>query len=356
MKWAMLTLWLVVNSIINHFQMDNTELINRIISPATELRDAQYDLTSNYKGQIAGGTTFQVPKLKAPVDEFKDILEYVSKDALECLPPFRLQELSGYLLPIFAKLSSLHNYKREPDRTDQDQMKQFEAFFTNQNDPAFYLNVLPKIWTIVVESLTLLSTKKISGSALVESLRGIQDYVGKAKGVLDEVNGILATVKAKMTKQGISEHETIFSGQSDRHQLNATIWGIISILLVAGDACVIMNLYSEVKGLKPEEISIQFSVLVVLIISLISYTILVSVKNYMAEKHNQIITKHKANYLGTYDTFAKSAPDEIRNVILQFTTQTIFSQYSPGYLNKDPIQSPSPIIEMLRNVSNEKSK
>ena len=86
--------------------------------------------------------------------------------------------------------------------------------------------------------------------------------------------------------------------------------------------------------------------------SLFSYAIVLCVKNYFAEKHNQAVNKHKANCLGTYKTFIDSADDERKQAILLNANQVIFSHQNSGYLAKDTeAQNPSPLIEIVKGIS-----
>ncbi len=328
-----------------------TEWINAIISPQVELLEArakQIDLTQNYKAKLKGKETVEVPEIKQQIEEFCAMLEEISSDALQHLPDFRLQQLCDSLNKIYSILSQLHNHERQPDRTDKDQKQIYIQFFQYPNDASYYPALRQVAWPIIIEATALRNKSMYSGSGL----KVIADNVSASSKKLNDLQEILSAAKNELAKEGISKHAQIFAEQSKVHRTNSTIWGITTLILTITDALTILGFYYQVRELPT--ISIQLSVLILLMISLVSYTIVISTRNYFAEKHNQMINNHKANCLGSYDTFTKSATDEIKSMVLQYTTQTIFSQFDPGFLNKDSIQSPSPVIELLRNVTNEK--
>lgn len=96
---------------------------------------------------------------------------------------------------------------------------------------------------------------------------------------------------------------------------------------------------------------IEAGILTAILISFISYGIVQSVRNFFAEKHNEQINQHKANCLGTYNTFINAADEESKSAILHYATQTIFSHQNTGFLSKEgPTQNPNPIFEVIKNM------
>jgi hypothetical protein len=335
---------------------ERTDLINAIISPAVELRDAAaggQDLTQNYKAILNGKDPFVVPEIKPYVSDFQELLKWASsKDAIENLSLVRLRELRESIDRIYTKLAMLHNYELVTDRTNHDQKQQFIQFFQNNTEPSFYWKSRERAWERIIEGITLLNTKRIEGLSGTEHIATTVKNFESSQKIFKDLTQILETAKAESLKGGVSKHAGIFEEQAKTHRNNAILWGVVAVLLLLLNAKLLFYFYEEMKII--EKVNIQLGALVLLIVSLVSYCLVIAFRSYFAEKHNQTINRHKANCLGTYQTFTDSASDEVRSIILQYTTQTIFSQFNPGYLNKDGIQSPSPTIELLRNVINEK--
>jgi hypothetical protein len=116
---------------------------------------------------------------------------------------------------------------------------------------------------------------------------------------------------------------------------------------------MITVLYNRLSAVTENTSKIELGILSGLLISLVSYLIVQCVKSYFAEKHNQVVNQHKANCLGSYNTFIDTATEGVKDWVLQYTTQTIFSSFDPGFLSKELMQSPSPILEMLKSIQTE---
>lgn len=210
------------------------------------------------------------------------------------------------------------------------------------------------LWPSIHSGVSLRAFEILNDPA-TNRLAELDDLMGKIRDAKRDIDAVLETARTEVAKAGVSKHQEIFQNQSQVHRKNAENWGKASIALIILDASIIVGMYFAVKNAVGTNM-ITLGILSGLLISLVSYTIVISVKSYMAEKHNEIVNKHKANCLGSYNTFAESASDELRDVILQYTTQTIFSPFNPGYLSKDLMHSPLPVIEMLRTVQTERKQ
>src|SRR5690606_4261030 len=94
---------------------DKSQRIEQIIARRDEVaRTEVKTLITNYK---AGGTTFNIPQIETQVRDFKEFIDFIKKDALECLPLFKIIELQITLDKIFRKLTELHTRKVEPNES-----------------------------------------------------------------------------------------------------------------------------------------------------------------------------------------------------------------------------------------------
>lgn len=331
--------------------------IDSLITQVSEIVQTEVDqLIQNYKFQSGGGPALKVEKIRAQVSEFQSMLKLISRDALECLPDFEFNELRGAIGSISKYLDQLHKMQISDAEAPAQKSGPFVAYFalgrvteSNQN----YVYFRPIIWRIIVSSISLLNFKESHGSTS-EKIEQINKNFSEAKEVKEKIDKLFTTAQDELTERGVSKHAKIFSAQADKHQTNTIIWGVLAALLSIGDAVLIVSLFSQIKNYQENEI--EFGVLSLLLISLLSFVLVISLRNFFSEKHNQAVNRHKANCLDSYNTFIGTASDSAKDVILQYVTQTIFSPYNPGYLNKDSIQSPLPLIELLRTVKSESRK
>jgi hypothetical protein len=336
---------------------DKSQRIEQIIARRDEVaRTEVKTLITNYK---AGGTTFNIPQIETQVRDFKEFIDFIKKDALECLPLFKIIELQITLDKIFRKLTELHTRKVEPNESVESITRSYINYFneTEISNPN-YSKSRDLAWPLIMDSITLLNEKRLHESPQ-EKQEEINRILGRAKMDGVKLDNLLSSYQEEVAKRGISKHASIFDDQAIKHRNNATIWGVVSGVFVLLNVILIYQLYVGVSALSGEGQEngrklIEIGVLSFLLISLLSYLIVQFIRNFFAEKHNQAVNRHKANCLGSFNTFVETASDDIRATILQYAAQTIFSHYNPGYLSKDLMQSPLPIIEMLRTVQTEK--
>jgi uncharacterized protein YdhG (YjbR/CyaY superfamily) len=196
----------------------------------------------------------------------------------------------------------------------------------------------------------------IKSNEFKNSVDEIAAAKNEAKEALNDIENIKIAGQEEIAKKGISLHADIFNNQANEiHKKNSVKWirtgiivlSIILSLIVFGGLYVIYH-FNDTESLD----KIEFAVMIGLLVSYLSYFLVQIFKNYFAEKHNQQINQHRANCLGTYNTFANSADGEIKKEILLYATHTIFSHQKTGYLaNEVDNSNPNPIYEVVKNVT-----
>lgn len=242
-------------------------------------------------------------------------------------------------------INKIATHKIIPNETLQEQQKALRYFFEQNADSVWHnLNIA---WPIVMDSITL-ELKQNSvftpGDLKQEELHQI---LNEARKLQSELRSIVDTSRSELGKKGVSIHAEIFYNQAETHRGKASNWQAASVVVLLVNLASIAGLLLAI--IRSDESSrIYFAASGILLVSAISYGLVLCVRNFFTEKHNEAINRHKANCLKTYQTFIEGASPEIKNEILQLTTQTIFSTYNPGFLSKEPMQSPSPLMELFR--------
>lgn len=173
-----------------------------------------------------------------------------------------------------------------------------------------------------------------------------------------ESKRILDNLEDAAKKTGITKHSTIFATQAKEHKTISVLWLIATIALSGFMLGIIYYLFKEnpFEELLKDPVNslqlVQFSILKIVAFSILSYLIILCIKNYNAHRHNYIINIFKKNALATFQTFIDStSDDQIKNTILLETTRAIFSQNSSGYLkHESDDSSPNRIIEVVRDI------
>jgi hypothetical protein len=324
-----------------------TEVLAPILEGVKEVLSQSDDtLIRNYRKQNPDEASFALQEAKIPMKELKDIFRLINAEALEFLPDKKLHIFISGMTTIFGIIRRLHEYSISPNRTIENAQRELSGAYNEGVSDGLY-KYMDMVWPLITDSLTLMNASRDTGQVEITTIRDNLKFSNDVKGQLVD---IVKAAKDELVKKGISKHAKIFSTQAAEHKKNAGKWRTASISLVVVNLAAIVGFYFLVLC-SDKENRIVVSISSLLVVSLISYMIVLCVKSYFAEKHNETINNHKANCLDSYNTFVEGANEDVRAAVLQFTTQTIFSQFNPGFLNKDSVQSPSPILELLRTVN-----
>jgi len=307
------------------------------------------------------GGVLQFDELFYVFDEFKSILLYVDPDAIDSLPDFKVEELNSRLTPFFNKIDEIQNLLKDPSQPDSQQKQRLIEFFNNpvypndQGRSGFFQSQKDVIWNIIAQSLSTTKTSEklnIEAKIILDKLTELQKQADQKN---LQLNSILNSAQSELSKAGVEKHSDIFNSQALVHFQGASNWRKYSIILISsivGIAFVFFIVIAFLISTKDRTIIVETSIFGALIISILSYSLSLCVKNYFAEKHNESVNRHKANCLGTFNTFVDSADEDRKAAVLLQATQTIFSHQRSGYLSKDTDASnPNPFIEVVRNIS-----
>lgn len=307
------------------------------------------------------GGVLQFDELYEVFEEFKSILSFSNSESISNLPYFKSQELYNKLMPFFDKVDAIQNLQKDPSQPDSQQKKGLIEFFNNPDYPndrgrsGFFKSQKDVIWNIIAQSLSITKTSEKLNNEAKTILDNLTELQKQADQKNQQLNSILNSAQSELSKAGVEKHSDIFNSQALVHFQGASNWRKYSIILISsivGIAFVFFIVIAFLINTKDKTIIIETSIFGALIISILSYSLSLCVKNYFAEKHNESVNRHKANCLGTFNTFVDSADEDRKAAVLLQATQTIFSHQRSGFLSKDTDASnPNPFIEVVRNIS-----
>lgn len=147
---------------------------------------------------------------------------------------------------------------------------------------------------------------------------------------------ILEDIRKVAAEHGVSQQAIYFQDAAKDHESEATKWQTRTIwlaVLLAIYAVLTVGLH-KVPWIKPEDIyqTVQLAISKVLIFAVLSYVLYLSTKNYLAQKHNAVINKHRQNALMTYEALVDAAKDNAnKEIILTHASACIFAPQPTGY-------------------------
>lgn len=325
------------------------ERINEVLNTPND------DLIKNSKAnQTSGVLIFN--EITPKIVELKGYIIHLNIDNISELPESRFAVLNSKLKPIFDELDKIQTTEKNPNQADHQQKTstvQFFNFTPNQGGNNYFEKEKEMIWNIVLEAITLENRKFRDNSDPLKKTKELELVLNNAKESQEKINEVLNSARIELSKGGVNKHAGIFEEQAIIHQNDSKSWKNNTVgLLMLNVVLVILILISVIWVIDDRSIRIEVGIFGAILVSLISYAIVLCTKNYFAEKHNQNVNQHRANCLGTYNTFVDSADDERKASILSHATNTIFSHQNSGYLSKNgDSKNPNPMIEIIRNIT-----
>ena len=168
---------------------------------------------------------------------------------------------------------------------------------------------------------------------------------------------ILEDIRKVAAEQGVSQQATYFRDAAKEHENDAVNWQkrTIWLSIILGVYAVLTIGIHKIPWIKPEDLyqAVQLVISKVLIFAVLSYVLYLSTKNYLAQKHNAVINKHRQNALMTYEALvnaAKETPN--REIILTHASACIFAPQPTGYTGGQSPEGPvaKSVVELLTNT------
>ncbi|MYK18846.1 hypothetical protein F4055_11900 [Candidatus Poribacteria bacterium] len=159
----------------------------------------------------------------------------------------------------------------------------------------------------------------------------------------------------ELAKETVSKHRKIFAKQADEHRRVSQGWLIATGVLIVAFGVVFYWLFESLRLGGTELIGVLQNVFTKgFLLTLIYFVLNRSHKNYTAQKHLEVVNRHRQNALDTFDDFVESAGDnrETRDAVLLAATNAIFDANQSGYLSAKTkgSESANPIQQVVRAV------
>lgn len=235
--------------------------------------------------------------------------------------------------------------------------KQRQSALTNKISDQ-YQRIFSQIYPLVAYS----TARTVDFNKLDEQGRAaVQGVKDQSKLILDSlaieqsaVKSILDDVRKVAAEQGVSQQALYFKNEADLHAVQADFWRTWTFRTAVGVALfgigsIFLHKWSWLAPSDPYA-SIQFTTSKLLLFFILVFVLLLCSKNFMANRHNEIVNRHRQNSLLTYKALvdAGSSP-ESRDVILNHAAASIFQLHDTGYAKtaEQGGASSTSIVEMI---------
>ena len=155
-----------------------------------------------------------------------------------------------------------------------------------------------------------------------------------------------------MVRESVSEYGTMFEKQANEHKRSARRWLISTVVLSIGFGGVFIWLFHVLRLGGTEWVGVLQNIFTRgFLLSLIFLLLNRSIKDYNAQKHLEVINRHRQNALDTFERFVSSAArQETKEEVLLAATNAIFDANQSGYLSAKMRgnESASPILQVIK--------
>ena len=307
------------------------------------------------------------PNLLTVHEMFREILTSPSEWAIDCLDNNLQQQIQTNLdeflkildtIRYFDSHASSERHKEVLKQTFdlcnkiQQQLQQTVTWLRSkkaeQFDPHTTKRLETQVQGIVDETLEgFREENNLSHESTKEDVAKIQEGVDQ----------LTIKFENELAQESVSEFKEIFAEQAKRHQRAAWGWiGTAGILIIGVVAGIFFYGLLDVLKLEGTEWTVVLQNIFKkgTVLTLFYFALNRSIKNYTAQKHLEIVNRHRENSLGTFTRFVSEAKEsrETRDAVLLAATNAIFDANQSGYLSakaKVP-DSANPIQQVMRTV------
>lgn len=170
---------------------------------------------------------------------------------------------------------------------------------------------------------------------------------------VDEARGILENIRETSSYVGVQEHSNIFEDEANNHREKYNFWMKVTAgfaVLTIAVALSFATVFQIPSDPTTPEI-IQFATGKLVVLSILYYGVIWSSRNYLANRHNHVVNKHRQNALSTFQTFTEAASDpETKDSVLIEATESIFSFRNSGFNKNEDSNQPGRITEVVRTL------
>ncbi|MFN3826987.1 MAG: hypothetical protein ACK4NR_05105 [Micavibrio sp.] len=263
----------------------------------------------------------------------------LSLDSLENLPSQQKETVAKSCNEI---LSTFDHILKLP--ANQQNLMQFRNSYVAALEKAhmnFFQNTIPLFITTLNNKFSLSDTEKRIKALISNVEHQSYSLQQTVKEKLDETNVLIESIKNAAAKEGALKQALYFRGEKIYHQKRAQWWcaGIVlSTIALITYTLASFNIHNwfgiDLTGDGKEALFWQVQTTKFLIFAILAYLLVLSVRNFMAHKHNMVINSHRETALCTFEALANAANQDqgARDIILNHAAACIFTPQDTGYM------------------------
>ena len=284
------------------------------------------------------GTEHNFQSSVGPTERLIALYKQLPADVLDVLPSQPLQQIKTQADADYGRFTEILEF--QVDQGDvTNRINSLVEGLENAYEPAF-IALHPWI-SYSVRRTTDFTRLEQEARATVQQLRDDAEGIkGELHDTKTEAMAILEEVRRVAEEQGVSQQATYFKQAADEHNTQAKQWLKATVKLAAAlgvyaIASIFIHKWSWLTPTTGYE-AVQLAVSKVLIFAVLSYMLVLAARNYLAQRHNAIINKHRQDALMTYEALVKAGKDASnRDIVLTHAAVCIFEAKPTGFAKSE---------------------
>lgn len=316
------------------------------------LRIQEFDVKKLPRTDHLGGA-LNFSDSQEPAKRLISLYRRLSTTALEDFPDAILNQIMAQCDGDFQKFNQIMDFEPSEHQTPSAVRDTYIQQITASYDPAFN-----QLSPFISYSLHRSADFQRLDTDARSTFQQIKDQAGEIQGALnqqkEDAEKILKDIRETAAEQGVTQQAIYFQTESSSHNTEADKWEIrtIGVAVVLGVFAIASIFLHKWEWLAPTNTyeTAQLITSKLLIFAVLTYLLILSAKNYLNNKHNSIVNKHRQNSLMTYKAMVDATDDPgSREAILIQAASCIFNPQTTGYTagSESPSVSGRSMVEIL---------
>lgn len=292
-----------------------------------------------------------LPVFRRTLGLFRDL----SECNLDSFPYETLNQLHGQANQVLSYFQQIQKFSIQ--QNPQNPVQARDSLIQQLRDQwhSYYSVVTPHISYAVRRGTDFDSLEREARGTLALQKQLAGEFRSDKEKILAEMQGALDRVRQAAAEAGVAQHAIHFKDEAEFHKRQSLYWLVAAIVFAsAAIAYALWSLGPQLNDLSATTIprAIQLIVPRLVVIFVLTFGLVWSVRNFAASRHNFVVNRHRQNALSSFETFVKGAGDaHTKDAVLLQATQSIFAPQDSGFVRNENAPHPgSQIVEVVRGV------
>ncbi|PHS22477.1 MAG: hypothetical protein COA84_12680 [Robiginitomaculum sp.] len=304
------------------------------------------------------GKSLNFEAAKEPAQNIVNLFKMIPVEDIGLLPDTMKNSINQQVIVIADIISQIIGFDVDEQENPADARTVLIAQLNDVYEQTFH-NIYTQIAFLGAQSRDTSKLKDELNNLLSNTKNSSEELLIKIESNSQKSEELLQSMRTAAAEQGVSKEASFFKKESEKHDKSALKWALLTFFFVATFAALAATTFFFrnsplfVVTSTPDAINLVVSKLIVF--SALGYALFLSARNFMANRHNAIVNKHRQNALLTFKALVNAAKGEERqDIILEQAAKCIYAPLETGYakqVNSNPGSGMHTLLRLLPGVS-----